>query len=50
MIDLDDLQKLRICEKCKCVYMPKFKQQSYAEDFVINYEYCEKCYPIKEDK
>ena len=47
MIDLEDLNKLRICSKCNCVYMPKFEKQLYYDDFEINNEFCERCVPLE---
>lgn len=44
MIDLEDLQKINICNRCKVLYMPEFKMEEYTyEEFAINDKYCERC-------
>lgn len=46
MIDIEDLQKLRICKKCKHVYMPEFKvdpSDYYNEEYPVNKDYCIVC-------
>lgn len=42
MLDLDDLKKMNICEKCKCLYMPKYEEDRYGEH-AINGEFCLRC-------
>lgn len=44
MIDIDDLRDLRVCKKCKHVYMPNFTEGSaYEEPISINDNLCNGC-------
>ena len=45
MIDIDDLNKLEICRKCKHVYMPEFKEDcDYARTpYPVNKNLCANC-------
>jgi len=45
MIEISDLQDLRICKKCKHVYMPEFKPDcDYARTpYPVNKDFCINC-------
>lgn len=48
MIDLDDLRDLRICEKCKLVYMPDMEHEPYSEEsYPRNPKYCSLCKEVR---
>ncbi len=49
MIDLQDLQKLVICDKCNCVYMPKYEDSGYYDAYPVNEDFCEKCVKLQDD-
>ncbi len=50
MIDLDDLQDLLICRKCKCVYMPDFYESSPYDpgNCPRNGSECRRCEQLKD--
>jgi hypothetical protein len=52
-MDIDDLQKLRICNKCHCAYMPIFDKTPYTyfgDYWCLNPDFCERCEEIKNEK
>ena len=42
MIDINDLNKLNVCESCKCVFMPN-DRECYLKQL-----YCRNCGSLKE--
>jgi hypothetical protein len=40
-MDLDDLKKVEICGKCKCLYMPEY-EEDYSGEYRVN-DNCHKC-------
>ncbi len=46
IMDFDDLRMLRVCESCKHVYLPEYKEDITAyppEDYPVNDKLCVNC-------
>ena len=44
--DFDDIRKLRVCQECKHVYLPEYKEDPTAyptEEYVVNDKLCVNC-------
>lgn len=46
MIEVSDLNKLKICRNCKCVYMPDMVEETFSysyEEYPRNDTHCLNC-------